>query len=765
MIYSGKRLWGVVNTTDNKKNTKRDMLLPMITCLCFIACSVLFLIQMIEKSQQDSITDLYNASNQTRTSIVKQIEGDWQTLEGLAVSLREFDINDSDQIMDTLKVINEGNAFIRMGYADIHGIGKMVDLDGNIESINLKNSTFFQRALNGEKSISRTFSDARLKDGFVNYFAVRIQDVHENTVGVICAVHSSVILRDIIDMPLLKNAGSSSILDVYGDFVLSSTEMENSGLLPENKEKIVAAMNRDSGSDLIITDKNGHQQMVVVLPLIKDQWYQVSMVPLNVLRSRYIQTAAGILAIIAIACCLFIWLINRQRRMNANNQKALMKLAYNDSLTQLRNFDGFKLDAKDFLLRNDLASFILWYADMKNFKFANDILGYEEGDRMLTLIGKRLLEAEGPDCMSCRISADNFAGIVRCDDLKDLEAKRDWILDSLKHAGMEGRSFLEIPMGVYRFRPGDETQPLTTLVNYANMAHKLAKERTGSLCVCYDDSIRKQMLDDSMLEAEAELAIKNHEFQLYMQPKIDIQNGNQLSGAEVLARWLSPTRGMISPGRFIPLFEQSELIVRLDRYMFENACRWYSAYLGRGGKPLNLAVNVSKAGILRRDFVEYYAGVKNKYAIPDGHLELEFTENILVADTDLFTELVLELRKNGFACSLDDFGSGYSSLNLLKDLPIDVLKLDILFFQKSKDIRRERIVVSNFINMAKQLEIKTIAEGVEDENTVEFLRSAGCDMIQGYIFAKPMPQAEFEQIAQNLNGAPFQYHLQDKTHR
>lgn len=108
MIYSGKRLWGVVNTTDNKKNTKRDMLLPMITCLCFIACSVLFLIQMIEKSQQDSITDLYNASNQTRTSIVKQIEGDWQTLEGLAVSLREFDINDSDQIMDTLKGSTKG---------------------------------------------------------------------------------------------------------------------------------------------------------------------------------------------------------------------------------------------------------------------------------------------------------------------------------------------------------------------------------------------------------------------------------------------------------------------------------------------------------------------------------------------------------------------------------------------------------------------------------------------------------------------------------
>ena len=153
----------------------------------------------------------------------------------------------------------------------------------------------------------------------------------------------------------------------------------------------------------------------------------------------------------------------------------------------------------------------------------------------------------------------------------------------MRNSGMDEQPFMEIPVGVYRFRPGDGKQSLDVLVNYANMAHKIAKERPGSSYVFYDDSIRRRMLEDSALEAEAEAAMADDEFKLYMQPKIDIQNGNRITGAEVLARWLSPGRGMILPGNFIPLFEKSELIVKLDRYMFEHACRWYRIHLERGG--------------------------------------------------------------------------------------------------------------------------------------------------------------------------------------
>lgn len=749
-----------MTTADGRGKSRKDTLLPIILCLCFIASSIIFLIQMILKSQKENVAYLYDAANQTKTSILKQIEGDWQTLEGLAVSLRELVILDENQIMAILKDINKENAFIRMGYADVNGNARMVDMEGNVQTVNVKGMEFFEKALGGEKSISDTFADTRDASGYINYLGVRIDDSTGNARGVLCAVHSAVVLREIIDAPVLKGAGYSNILDINGNYVLKTVKTYEGDILPANKAKIAEVIAGSGKGDFILTDRQGIRQMLVILPIIEGQWYQVSMVPVDVLRSSYIQTAWGIMLIIVVACGLFIWLMSRQRRMAVNNQKMLMKLAYSDSLTGLRNFAGFKREAEIFLnrpemTRYELASYVLWYGDLKNFKLINDVLGYEEGDRLLRLVAEFLRTVEGPERISCRIAADNFAGIARCVDTQVLDRGLEQLKEYMRNSGMDEQPFMEIPVGVYRFRPGDGKQSLDVLLNYANMAHKIAKERPGSSYVFYDDSIRRRMLEDTTMEAEAEAAMENDEFKLYMQPKIDIQNGNRITGAEVLARWLSPGRGLIPPGNFIPLFEKSELIVKLDRYMFEHACRWYRIHLEQGGRPVSLAVNVSKAGLFQNDFVDYYTDIKDKYSIPDGVLELEFTESILAADTELFADLVVNLNARGFICSLDDFGSGYSSLNLLKNLPIDVLKLDILFFHKSRDIRRERIVVSNVINMARELNIKTIAEGVEDMDTVEFLRKAGCNVIQGYVFAKPMPQEEFEHLLAEVQDGPF----------
>lgn len=750
-----------MTTADGRGKSRRDTLLPIILCLCFIGSSIIFLVQMILKSQKENVAYLYDAANQTRTSILKQIEGDWQTLEGLAVSLRELVILDENQILTILNDINEENAFIRMGYADINGNARMVDMEGNVEEVNLNGMDFFERALQGEKSISNTFADQQDASGYINYFGVRINDESGNARGVLCAVHSAVVLREIIDAPVLKGAGYSNILDANGNYVLKTIKTFEGDILPDNKEKIAEVI-RDTGrGDFILTDRQGVRQMLVILPIIEGQWYQASMVPVDVLRSSYIQTAWGIMIIIVVACSLFIWLMSRQRKMAVNNQKMLMELAYSDSLTGLRNFAGFKREVEIFLnrpeiSRSELTSYVLWYGDLRNFKLINDVLGYEEGDRLLRLVAEFLRTVEGPGCISCRIAADNFAGITRCEDTQVLDSGLCQLKEYMRNSGMDEQPFTEIPVGVYRFRAGDGKQSLDVLVNYANMAHKIAKERPGSSYVFYDDSLRRRMLEDTVLESEAEAAMEEEEFKLYMQPKIDIQNGNQITGAEVLARWLSPRRGLILPGNFIPLFEKSELIVKLDRYMFEHACRWYRSHLEQGGRPVSLAVNVSKAGLFQNDFVDYYTDIKAKYSIPDRVMELEFTESILAADTELFAELVVNLNARGFICSLDDFGSGYSSLNLLKNLPIDVLKLDILFFQKSRDIRRERIVVSNVINMAKELDIKTIAEGVEDMDTVEFLRKAGCNVIQGYVFAKPMPQEDFEHLLTDNQDGSFE---------
>ena len=231
-----------MTSADGRGKSRRDTLLPIILCLCFIARSIIFLVQMILKSQKENVAYLYDAANQTRTSILKQIEGDWQTLEGLAVSLRELATLDESQIMTILKDINKENAFIRMGYADINGNARMVDMEGNVQEVNLKGMEFFERALQGGKSISNTFADQQDASGYINYFGVRINDSSGDVRGILCAVHSAAVLREIIDAPVLKGAGYSNILDVNGNYVLKTIKTYEGDILPDNKARIAEAI-------------------------------------------------------------------------------------------------------------------------------------------------------------------------------------------------------------------------------------------------------------------------------------------------------------------------------------------------------------------------------------------------------------------------------------------------------------------------------------------------------------------------------------------
>lgn len=739
-----------MTTSDGKKHVIWDTVVPILLCVCFIASSMLFLVQMIIKSQEENIDYLYNAAYQEKTSILKQIEGDLQTLDGLAIVLGGMEEAGKEKLMLLLREINDENAFIRMGLAELDGDAWLVDLNGEVYERNLKDMEFFREAVKGNRYVSDIYLDDTKENHYINYYGVGIKNPEGRTIGVLCAVHSADVLRRILDDPVLSGQGFSNIVSESGNMILRSMNAVQSDMLPGNKELIKEAVEKGGTASFTMPDRNGRKQVAVVIPLLENRWYLHSMVPQDVLRARYIETATGIMAIIVVACLMFALLIARQRITSARAQRMLMNLAYRDALTGLRNYDGFKLDAKPLLAKADLSAYILWYGDLKKFKFINEILGYEEGDKILTLISQYLHRLESRSSIVCRISADNFAGIGRCGDREQLMAVVTGLQEYLKDSGAEGQAFIELSVGVYRFQPGDENVSIDVLVNYANMAHRIAKERPGSDYALYDSGLKNRQIEDSMLEAESGKAMESGEFKVYMQPKVNIQKNNLLSGAEVLVRWLSPERGLIPPDRFISLFEKNGRIVVLDRYMFRQTCSWFRRYLDGGGRPLSIAVNVSKVGLLQKDFIEYYSKVKTEYGIPDGCLELEFTEGVLLNDTDMFSDIVRKLQANGFICSLDDFGSGYSSLNLLKNLPIDVLKLDIMFFHKSRDLKRERIVISNFIHMARELHIKTIAEGVETVDSVEFLRNCGCDVVQGYVFSKPMPLEEFETLVKTL---------------
>ena len=257
--------------------------------------------------------------------------------------------------------------------------------------------------------------------------------------------------------------------------------------------------------------------------------------------------------------------------------------------------------------------------------------------------------------------------------------------------------------------------------------------------------MRKKLIKEAEIEAKMEKALNNNEFVFYLQPKFNCQ-GNQLFGAEALVRWIDDNGQMIMPGDFIPLFERNGFIIKLDEYIFESVCKYIANRIQLNLPIIPISINISRLHLFQSNFVDKYLKIKNKYSIPDKILELEITENILIDNLHATQKVITRLQEHGFICSIDDFGSGYSSLNSLKDLPFDIIKLDKLFLDNSYNIKKSQEIVKSIITMAKNIDILTVGEGVETDEQLEFLQLAGCDIIQGYIFSKPISVEDFEKL-------------------
>ncbi len=741
-------------------------------CLCFLASSVLFMLYVLRHNEEENMQYLYGVAEQNRTALLKQIQGDYQTLDGVAICIGNADISDPEKLRGILQEINAGSSFVRMGLSDAEGKLDLLDIDGSVyQDVDISGRPFFARVKAGENAVSQAIRDS-FGDGYILYYGVPVTR-DGAFIGALCAVNTADTFRRIIDASVLNGRGFSNLISSAGDVVIHSSHpdaarAENSVLAalessdPSERERITGLLAQGESGEFTYTVDN--EVLVAVFePLGINDWFVLSVVPQTVLKQRYNIVIVGIAAMILVACSIFLFLLNRQRRMMAKNKEDLMHLAYDDPLTGCRNYTKFLLDGNA-LLQSGPGRFAVWYFDLKKFKYINDIFGYHTGDLVLRKMAELFEKYAGDGEIFGRVSGDNFVGIRPYREQGELSVWFEKLRFDLCEQELDALQQMPtaLCMGFYCVEEnGGERLPLNDMVNRANMAQKSVKTKSGSRCAFFTQEIRSRIHWESELETRARRALEQGEFVLYFQPKVNIQEGNRLAGAEALTRWVSPDHGLIPPGEFIPLFEKNGFIVQMDRWMFEQVCRWLQGYLSAGNPPINIAVNVSRLGLLQEDFVDYYAAVKERYGIPDRLLELEFTESIIMEDDFLFRDTVVRMQQKGFICSLDDFGAGYSSLNLLKNLPIDVLKLDVLFFKRGVDIRRERVVVANIISMARELHIKTIAEGVEKTEQIEFLRRSGCDIVQGYVFSRPVPLAEFDALAAPGHGRPVCLEPQD----
>lgn len=429
-------------------------------------------------------------------------------------------------------------------------------------------------------------------------------------------------------------------------------------------------------------------------------------------------------------------------RNELEHEKEYIK--YYDTLTGCLNFEGFRLEASRVLKENKKKHYALWYCDIKNFKYINDVFGYDVGDQLLIYCSQQLRKHLSEESTFCRISADKFSILIPCKEDTKIDAyfqKMHRILGAFEPLAAKNYE-TAFSVGVYLLNRGDSELNLDEMLNRANMAQKSIKKNSGSHYAVYDEDMRRKVIEDMELEAAMRGGMAGEKFVLYYQPQESLQRKSEFR-AEALVRWDRGGGIFLMPGAFIPLFEQDGLIVELDRYVFEHACRFAERSALEGWK-LCLAVNVSRISMLQPDFVEHYRSVKQKYGISDGVLELEFTEDIVVENLNEFMQVVVELHNAGFRCAMDDFGTCQSSLNVLKSLPIDVLKIDRQFFCVGESTEnRGKAVVNAIVQMSGALEIETVAEGVESETQAEVLKDMGCDFLQGFVYEHPMPEEQY----------------------
>lgn len=736
-----------------KKKYNVSYIIMIIVCLLFLIFGTFFVRFMVKQNLEQNISYLHDIASQEKALINQQIMGDWETLTGISICFEKMELTDTDILIPYIKEINDKNDFIRMGFIGEDGKTVLVDINGNTYTdLDFSQYEFFQNALAGENSISDTFKDP-FSDDFINYYGVPVVNDNE-IIGVLCAVNTTDVLRNITDASMFEDGGYSNIIKSNGEFVVrslhkfsdpKSSKVNDMGqFTSEAQITIQNDLNAQKEGELEYTYKN-EKICAVYLPIEINNWFIISVVPKSVL-NQGLDSIIGVILIIASAFIIFSVLVYRISKMSRKNKERLENLAYIDPVTNYSSYAKFLLDSQNFITQKPKENYAFWYCDVKKFKYFNDLFGYGAGDQVLKYLADLIHDTLQKDELFCRANADNFIGLKFYDEADDIIQWFDFLnLKMYAYETTDVQSYpLELSIGIYCSSQEQEDASINDMINRANMAQKSIKQSPSECYAFYSGQIREQILFETEMEAQMYQALQDHEFQIYIQPKVDIQNNNKIAGGEVLVRWNNHQKGFMLPGMFIPLFEKNGFITQLDRFMFEGLCKWFRNYLDMGNEALRISINVSRLGLYQEDFLSFYINTKDKYKIPDNLLELEFTESVALDNDELFKNLVIQLQENGFICSLDDFGSGYSSLNILKDLPMQVLKLDMLFFRSGESTKRERIVVGNIIAMSKQLHMQTVSEGVEKKEQVEFLKTMGCDLIQGYIFAKPMPLSEFE---------------------
>ena len=433
----------------------------------------------------------------------------------------------------------------------------------------------------------------------------------------------------------------------------------------------------------------------------------------------------------------------RYRKLRIEKRNRLLELAYIDPITGLGNYNAYLERTKEKLEMNGKKTVII--LDIDKFKTFNKKYGHMKGNELLKRVGEEIKHAIRKTDIVCRLANDVF-GIFLVGEV-DVENITGRLNNKISRINMGDIWYnLRISMGVY-ICDKDE-KDVQSIIDKAIMAHDSIKGKYHVPYGIFTEEFEQKVIRESEIENMMEEAIKNKEFEVYYQPQISTKT-EKMEGAEALVRW-KKGENMISPGEFIPIFEKNYFIIKLDEYVYERVCENIQEIKKEFKDIPKISVNISKESLLDNKFLEKYEKIMKKYDIIPKEIELEITERTTVNNDIDIRNMLNETKEKGFSIAIDDFGTGYSSLNMLEMMPIDTLKIDKSFIDRI-DINEEK---TNFIEIimfiTKKLNLKTVAEGVETIEQVNYLKKWNCDLIQGYVYQKPLRFEEFKKYIKEM---------------
>ncbi len=432
-----------------------------------------------------------------------------------------------------------------------------------------------------------------------------------------------------------------------------------------------------------------------------------------------------------------------QRTIELAEDTVIIENTERDELTGLLNKEFFFRFAEQYRLYHQNSRMDAAVIDINNFHLVNEIKGRSYGDEVLRRIGSLLMDiVTDRGGIAGRDTSDTF--LVYLPHGADYDVLHKVIMNEL--APIDPETTVRVRVGIYEEAPKEELEIVRCFDRAKSAGSEIRRSYTKFVSV-YDNALQEQELLSQRLINEMQTAIDERQFVVYYQPKYDITGDEPvLISAEALIRWNHPEMGMVRPDKFIKLFEENGLIQKLDRFVWEEAASQIAKWREKFGKTIPVSVNISRIDMYNPELVSNLLGLTQRYGVAPKDFLLEITESAYTKEAEQLISIVRSMRENGFSVEMDDFGSGYSSLNMLADMPLDVLKLDMRFVHSIGVSQKNLRMVELVMEIAKYLDVMVVAEGVENEEQLRELKRLGCGRVQGYYFSKPLTVEEFEKL-------------------